>query len=141
VNEKSQVQALKRTQPMLPMGSGYLEGLTYDYYRHGTTTLFAALNGLAVSIIAQCRPRRHQEFLSFLNHLGRNVSGGLEIHLIADNYATHKHSRSRRGWHATRATTFITRRPMPAGQSRLSATSRSSPRTRSAAASFAAYAN
>ncbi len=94
VDEKSQVQALERTQPVLPMGLGYLEGVTHDYYRHGTTTLFAALNVLDGSVITQCKPRhRHQEFLSFLNHLDRNVPAGLEIHLIADNYATHKHPR------------------------------------------------
>jgi len=94
VDEKSQVQALERTQPVLPMGLGYLEGVTHDYYRHGTTTLFAALNVLDGSVITQCKPRhRHQEFLSFLNHLDRNVPADLEVHLIADNYATHKHPR------------------------------------------------
>lgn len=92
VDEKSQVQALERSQPVLPMGLGYLEGVTHDYYRHGTTTLFAALNVLDGSVIAQCKPRhRHQEFLSFLNHLERNLPPGLAVHLVADNYATHKH--------------------------------------------------
>ena len=94
VDEKSQVQALERTQPVLPMGLGYVEGVTHDYYRHGTTTLFAALNVLDGSVITQCKPRhRHQEFLSFLNHLDHNVPEDLEVHLIADNYATHKHPR------------------------------------------------
>ncbi len=94
VDEKSQVQALERTQPVLPMGLGYLEGVTHDYYRHGTTTLFAALNVLDGSVITQCKTRhRHQEFLSFLNHLDRNVPADLEVHLIADNYATHTHPR------------------------------------------------
>jgi len=94
VDEKSQVQALERTQPVLPMGLGYVEGVTHDYFRHGTTTLFAALNVLDGSVIAQCKPRhRHQEFLSFLNHLDHNVPAQLEVHLIADNYATHKHPR------------------------------------------------
>jgi len=94
VDEKSQVQALERTQPVLPMGLGYVEGVTHDYYRHGTTTLFAALNVLDGSVTTQCKPRhRHQEFLSFLNHLDRNVPGELEVHLVADNYATHKHPR------------------------------------------------
>jgi putative transposase len=70
VDEKSQVQALERTQPVLPIGLGYLEGVTHDYYRHGTTTLFAALNVLDGSVISQCKPRhRHQEFLAFLKHL------------------------------------------------------------------------
>ena len=94
VDEKSQIQALERTQPLLPMGLGYVEGVTHDYYRHGTTTLFAALNVLDGSVISQCRPRhRHQEFLSFLNHLERQVPDDLAVHLIADNYATHKHPR------------------------------------------------
>jgi transposase len=94
VDEKSQIQALERSQPALPMGLGYLEGVTHDYYRHGMTTLFAALNVLDGSVIAQCKPRhRHQEFLSFLNHLERNVPAELAIHLIADNYGTHKHPR------------------------------------------------
>jgi putative transposase len=71
-----------------------VEGVTHDYYRHGTTTLFAALNVLDGSVISQCRPRhRHQEFLSFLNHLERQVPDDLAVHLIADNYATHKHPR------------------------------------------------
>src|ERR1700692_279600 len=94
VDEKSQVQALERTQPVLPMGLGYVEGVTHDYFRHGTPTLFAALNVLDGSVITQCKPRhRHQEFLSFLNHLDHNVPAQLEVHLIADNYATHKHPR------------------------------------------------
>jgi putative transposase len=94
VDEKSQVQALERTQPVLPMGLGYVKGVTHDYYRHGTTTLFAALNVLDGSVITQCKPRhRHQEFLSFLNHLDRNIPAALAVHLIADNYATHKHPR------------------------------------------------
>jgi len=96
VDEKSQVQALERTQPVLPMGLGYVEGVTHDYYRHGTTTLFAALNVLDGSVITQCKPRhRHQEFLAFLDHLQRNVPAALEVHLIADNYATHKHPRAK----------------------------------------------
>ena len=67
VDEKSQCQALERTQPMLPLGLGYVEGVTHDYVRHGTTTLFAALNVLNGAVLAECKPRhRHQEFLSFL---------------------------------------------------------------------------
>ena len=77
---------------MLPMGLGYVEGVTHDYFRHGTTTLFAALDIVDGGIISQCKPRhRHQEFLSFLQHLDANVPADLELHLIADNYATHKH--------------------------------------------------
>ena len=94
VDEKSQVQALERTQPVLPMGWGYVEGVTHDYYRHGTTTLFAALEVLDGKVITQCKPRhRHQDFLAFLNHLDRNVPAGLDIHLVADNYGTHKHAK------------------------------------------------
>jgi transposase len=92
VDEKRQVQAPERTQPVLPMGLGYVEGVTHDYFRHGTTARFAALNVLDGSVIAQCKPRhRHQEFLSFLNHLERSVPRGPEVHLIAGNYAAHKH--------------------------------------------------
>jgi putative transposase len=91
VDEKSQVQALERTQPVLPLGLGYVEGGTHDYYRHGTTTLFAALNVLDGAVISQCKPRpRHQEFLGFLNHLDRQGPADLAVHLIADNYATPK---------------------------------------------------
>lgn len=106
VDEKSQVQALERTQPLLPMGFGYVEGVTHDYKRHGTTTLFAALNLLDGSVLAQCKPRhRHQEFLSFLRHIEANLPAELDIHLVADNYATHKHPKvrtwlaHRRRWH------------------------------------------
>jgi putative transposase len=96
VDEKSQVQALERTQPVLPMGLGYVEGVTHDYYRHGTTTLFAALDVLDGKVVTQCKPRhRHQEFLGFLRHLDANVLAGLEVHLIADNYGTHKHPKVR----------------------------------------------
>ena len=91
VDEKSQIQALERTQPVLPMGLGYTEGVTHDYIRHGTTTLFAALNVATGKVIAQCKPRhRHQEFLSFLKHIDDNVPEALDVHLVVDNYATHK---------------------------------------------------
>jgi len=96
VDEKSQVQALERTQPVLPMGLGYIEGITHDYVRHGTTTLFAALDIANGSVITQCKPQhRHQEFLSFLRHLDTQVPADLDIHLICDNYATHKHAKVR----------------------------------------------
>ena len=92
VDEKSQCQALERTQPMLPMGFGYVEGVTHDYKRHGTTTLFAALNVLNGAVLASCKPRhRHQEYLSFLQEIERAVPAELDIHCIADNYATHNH--------------------------------------------------
>jgi len=102
VDEKSQIQALERSQPVLPMGLGYVEGLTHDYYRHGTTTLFAALEVSSGQVITQCKPRhRHQEFLAFLRHLDLSVPAPLQLHLIIDNYATHKHPKVR-AWLAKR---------------------------------------
>ena len=87
---------------MLPMGFGYIEGVTHDYQRHGTTTLFAALNVLDGAVIAQCKPRhRHQEFLAFLRHIEVNVPARLDVHLVVDNYATHKHPKVR-DWLARR---------------------------------------
>lgn len=102
VDEKSQVQALERTQPLLPLGFGYVEGVTHDYVRHGTTTLFAALDLLDGTVLAQCRKRhRHQEFLGFLRAIDKAVPAGLEIHVILDNYATHKHPKVK-AWLAAR---------------------------------------
>jgi len=102
VDEKSQIQALERTQPMLPMGLGYVEGLTHDYRRHGTTTLFAALDTAKGQVLTQCRPRhRHQEYLGFLREIAKNVPETLDVHIIVDNYATHKHPRVKR-WLAAR---------------------------------------
>jgi len=102
VDEKSQCQALERTQPMLPMGLGYIEGVTHDYKRHGTTTLFAALNVLNGSVLTQCKPRHpHQEFLSFLRQIDHAVPANLDIHCIVDNYATHKHPKVK-AWLALR---------------------------------------
>ena len=96
VDEKTQVQALNRTQPVLPLGLGYVEGVTHDYIRHGTTTLFAALNVATGTVISPCRRRhRHQEFLAFLRHIDASVPSDLAIHLIVDNYATHKHPKVR----------------------------------------------
>jgi transposase len=92
VDEKSQIQALDRTQPILPLRPGVPERQTHDYERHGTTTLFAALDVKAGRVIAQCQPRhRHQEFVRFLERINRNVPSRLPIHLILDNYGTHKH--------------------------------------------------
>ena len=91
-DEKSQVQALDRTQPGLPLKKGRGSTMTHDYKRNGTTSLFAALNTLDGSIISRCmRRHRHEEWLKFLNHLKGQVSPVKEIHLICDNYATHKH--------------------------------------------------
>jgi len=92
VDEKSQIQALDRTQPGLPMKRGRAGTMTHDYKRNGTTTLFAALNVLTGDVIGQCMPRhRHDEFLAFLKKIDRQTPAGLDLHLIVDNYATHKH--------------------------------------------------
>ena len=96
VDEKSQIQALDRTQPLLPLGLGYVEGVTHDYIRHGTTTLFAALDIASGKVLTQCKSRhRHQEFLNFLRHIDANVPEDLDIHLVVDNYSTHKHEKVR----------------------------------------------
>lgn len=93
-DEKSQVQALDRTQPGLPMKKGRAGTMTHDYKRHGTTTLFAALNVLDGQVIAQCQQRhRHAEWLRFLRQIDRETPKGKTLHLIADNYATHKHEK------------------------------------------------
>jgi transposase len=92
VDEKSQIQALDRTQPILPLRPGLPERQTHDYEPHGTTTLFAALNVLEGTVIGECQPRhRHQEFLRFLDRIDQSVETGLDIHLVLDNYGTHKH--------------------------------------------------
>jgi transposase len=92
VDEKSQIQALDRTQPSLPIYPGRCETMTHDYKRNGTTTLFAALDMLEGRLIAQCMPRhRHQEFIKFLNQIDAETPSELDLHLIVDNYATHKH--------------------------------------------------
>jgi transposase len=96
VDEKSQIQALDRTQPGLPIKPGRLGTMTHDYKRHGTTTLFAALNVLDGTVIGRCMQRhRHQEFIRFLNAVEREVPAGKLIHVILDNYATHKHPKVR----------------------------------------------
>jgi transposase len=92
VDEKSQIQALDRTQPILPLRPSLPERQTHDYERHGTTTLFAALNVLEGTVIGECQSRRrHQEFLRFLDRIDQSVDAGLEIHLVLDNYGTHQH--------------------------------------------------
>jgi len=91
VDEKSQIQALDRTAPILPLRPGLPERQTHDYKRYGTTTLFAAFNILNGKVIGSCRPRhRGQEFVKFLNQLEKELPGDLEVHLIMDNYGTHK---------------------------------------------------
>ena len=97
VDEKSQIQALERTQPLLPMRPGIPARQTHDYTRHGTTTLFAALNMLDGTVIGDCMPRhRHQEFIRFLQTIDMKTPLDLDLHLIVDNYGTHKHPRVQR---------------------------------------------
>jgi transposase len=97
VDEKSQIQALERTQAPLPLIPGHAATRTHDYTRHGTMTLFAALDVKTGRILGQCSKRhRHQEFLRFLDKSDRETLAHLDVHLIADNYATHKHAAVRR---------------------------------------------
>src|SRR5713101_750968 len=127
IDEKSQIQALDRTQPGLPIKPGRCQTMTHDYKRHGTTTLFAALSVLDGSVIGRCMQRhRHLEFIRFLNAVERQVPAGKVIHAVLDNYATHKHPKSlpsrRRGcwpgWRAIRAGPSTSPRPRPRGSTR-----------------------
>lgn len=96
IDEKSQIQALDRTQPGLPLKPGRCGTMTHDYKRHGVTTLFAALNTLDGTVVGRCMPRHtHQEFIKFLAAVERAVPAGKIIHAIADNYAAHKHPKVR----------------------------------------------
>jgi len=96
VDEKSQIQALDRTQPVLPLRPGIPERQTHDYTRHGTTTLFAALDILTGKVIGACQPRhRHGEFIAFLDRLESSTPKRRQIHLVLDNYGTHKHPKVR----------------------------------------------
>ena len=91
VHEKSQAQALKRTQPIPPLAPGVPARQTHDYERHGGTSLFAALDVASGVTISSCyRRHRHQEFLRFLNHIDANLPAGFDVHLGMDNYGTHK---------------------------------------------------
>jgi transposase len=97
LDEKSQIQALDRTQPGLPLKKGRAGTLTHDYKRHGTTTLFAALDVATGKVLHECLPRhRHQEFLRFLKKVEASVAPDLDVHVILDNYATHKHAQVQR---------------------------------------------
>jgi len=97
VDEKSQIQALERSQPLLPLRPGIPARQTHDYKRHGTTTLFAALNMLDGTVIGDCMPRhRHQEFIRFLQTINVKTPTDLALHLIVDNYGTHKHPQVQR---------------------------------------------
>ena len=94
VDEKSSIQALDRTQPGLPLKKGRAGTMTHDYKRHGVTTLFAALNVLDGTIISSCKKRhRHSEYLQFLRQIKRNIPKNLDVHIVVDNYATHKHQK------------------------------------------------
>lgn len=94
VDEKSQIQALDRTQPGLPLKKGRCGTMTHDYKRHGTTTLFAALEIAQGKVVGQCYARhRHQEFIKFLNRLNQEFPGEVTLHLVMDNYGTHSHPR------------------------------------------------
>ena len=96
IDEKSQIQALDRTQPGLPMKKGRCATMTHDYKRNGTTTLFAALDILEGKVIGRCMQRhRHQEFIRFLNAVEREVAAATTVHVVLDNYATHKHPKVR----------------------------------------------
>jgi putative transposase len=113
VDEKSQIQALERSQPMLPLGLGYVEGVTHDYLRHGTTTLFAALDIVNGMVLAECKQHhRHQEYLGFLKTIEQNVPLELDIHIVVDNYATHSHASVKRWltlhprWHVHHTPTY-----------------------------------
>jgi len=97
MDEKSQIQALDRTQPGLPLKPGRCGTMTHDYKRHGTTSLFAALNTLDGKVIGDCMPQhRQQEFIRFLKRIDQDTPKEFEVHLIVDNYATHKHPRVKR---------------------------------------------
>ncbi len=107
VDEKSQIEALDRTQPGLPLKKGRAGTMTHNYKRHGTTTLFAALNGLDGTVIGRNTQRhRHQEFIRFLNHVEAQVPAGKVIHAILDNYAAHKHPKVRTWLHRHPRWTF-----------------------------------
>lgn len=96
VDEKSSIQALDRTQPGLPMKPGRAGTMTHDYKRHGTSTLFAALNVFTGEVIGECKKQhRHQEFLSFLKKVESQTANDKELHVIVDNYSTHKHEKVR----------------------------------------------
>jgi transposase len=114
LDEKSRIQALDRSQPGLPLKPGKAGTWTHDYKRHGTTTLFAALNVLDGRVIGRCMARhRHQEFIRFLNAIEREVPAGKVIHVILDNYAAHKHPKVH-AW-LTRAGPSTSRRPPAPG--------------------------
>jgi len=116
VDEKSQVQAIDRTAPILPVMPTTPARMTHDYVRHGTTSLFAAMDIASGSVIAQhYRRHRHQEFLRFLKLIDAAVPGGLDLHLVCDNYATHKTEAVRKYFFAIRDSICTSRPPAPHG--------------------------
>ena len=135
VDEKSQIQAFDRTRPLLPLRPGFAARQTHDYERHGTTTLFAALNMLDGSVIGRCMPRhRHKEFLKFLDQVDRQTPADLDLHLIIDNYCTHKHASVHRWLHRHRDSICTSSPPAARGSTWSNAGSARSPTNVSAAA-------
>ena len=117
VDEKSQIQALDRSQPMLPMRPGQIAKRTHDYKRHGTTSLFAALDIATGKVIGKCYPRhRATEFRKFLDEIEANVPADLDVHLVMDNYATHKTQVIRTGWSSGHAGQILGACPLHADQ-------------------------
>lgn len=114
VDKKSQVKSLDCTQPLLPMGLGYVEGVTHDYVRHRTTALYVALDIATGSALTSCK-NRHQEYLQFLKQVDANLPPDLAIHLVVDDYSTQKHSKVKRWLAATRAIRSAMRRLMHHG--------------------------
>jgi hypothetical protein len=134
VDEKSQIQALDRTQPVLPMGLGYVEGITHDYVRHGTTTLFAALDIASGTVFTECKPRhRHQEFLAFLKRIDEVVPKILRSISSSTTMLLTSMPRSDSGWHSGLDFRFTTLRPTHHGSIRSNDGSVSSLNKRSAA--------
>jgi transposase len=142
VDEKSQIQALDRTQPGLPLKRGRSQTLTHDYKRNGTATLFAALNAANGEVYGFCQERhRHQEWLKFLRLLDYAMPAHLELHLIGDNYATHKHPKVQRWLARHRAFRCTSRPPVRRGSTWWNAFFAISPRTGCGAVSFAISKN
>ncbi len=142
VDEKSQIQALDRTQLGLPMKKGRGGTMTHDYKRHGTTTLFAALNTLTGEVLSQCRPRHtNEDWLAFLRLIARNTPKDKQIHVIADNYSPHKHPAVKLGWPVINASICISRQPALPGSTWWSASFATSPRNAYDAECFEAFLN
>jgi DDE superfamily endonuclease len=141
VDEKSQIQALDRTQPGLPLKKGRAATMTHDYKRNGTTTLFAAFDVLEGKVIGRCMQKhRHQEFIRFLNQIEAQVPAKKAVHVILDNYATHKHPKVRK-WLAIRGSRSISRPPRHRGSMPSKASLPNSPNGASNAASSARFVN